>query len=201
MPGASKGRRLGGFRCRATALRPCLQAAAHSRSSFRPVRLALPGSSSPASSKNLTLHAGYNHGKMPINRQNTYFNILAPATVERHVTLGATWTLADKSELSLNCMHAFSKGIAGVSNGNGQSVAGYPVDPKMKQNTIHHRHRLWLEAVNSRSERGEGANVRPSGIGGVQTHEKPSGAQVVSAARQHPATFARHGPLRYACVP
>jgi len=87
-------------------------------------------------SKNLTLRAGYNHGKMPINSQNTYFNILAPATVEQHVTLGATWTLADKSELSLSYMHAFSKGIAGVSNGNGQSVAGYPVDLKMKQNAI-----------------------------------------------------------------
>lgn len=87
-------------------------------------------------SKSLTLRAGYNHGKMPINSQNTYFNILAPATVEQHVTLGATWTLADKSELSLSYMHAFSKGIAGVSNGNGQSVAGYPVDLKMKQNAI-----------------------------------------------------------------
>ncbi|MDP2449420.1 MULTISPECIES: OmpP1/FadL family transporter [Comamonadaceae] len=87
-------------------------------------------------SKNLTLRAGYNHGKMPITSQNTYFNILAPATVEQHVTLGATWTLANKAELSMSYMHAFSKGVSGVANGNGQSVAGYPVNLKMKQNAI-----------------------------------------------------------------
>ncbi len=87
-------------------------------------------------SPSLTLRAGFNYGKMPITSQNTYFNILAPATVEKHVTLGGTWTLANKSELTVSYMHAFNESIAGVSNGNGQTVAGYPVDLKMKQNAI-----------------------------------------------------------------
>lgn len=87
-------------------------------------------------SNSLTLRAGFNYGKMPISSQNTYFNILAPATVEKHVTLGATWTLANKSELTMSYMHAFNESIAGVPNGNGQTVAGYPVDLKMSQDAI-----------------------------------------------------------------
>jgi long-chain fatty acid transport protein len=84
----------------------------------------------------LVLRAGYNYSQMPITSQNTYFNILAPATVEHHLTLGATWTLASKSELTLSYMHAFSKSVAGVPNGNGQTVAGYPVDLTMRQNAV-----------------------------------------------------------------
>lgn len=87
-------------------------------------------------SKDLTLRAGYNYGKMPLTSQNTYFNILAPATVEQHVTLGATWTLANKSELTLSYMYAPSTSISGVANGDGMSVAGYPVDLKMNQQAI-----------------------------------------------------------------
>lgn len=97
---------------------------------------------------NLLLRAGYNHAKMPLKSTQTFFNILAPATVEDHLTLGATWTLANKSELTLSYMHAFEKKITGVSNGNGgcaapvpgcapqPSVVGHPVDLKMYQNAI-----------------------------------------------------------------
>lgn len=87
-------------------------------------------------SQSLTLRAGYNYGQMPLTSQNTYFNILAPATVEHHLTLGATWTLANKSELTVTYMQALGASIGGVPNGNGQTVAGYPVDLSMKQNAI-----------------------------------------------------------------
>jgi long-chain fatty acid transport protein len=89
---------------------------------------------------NLLLRAGYNHAKAPIGSTQTFFNILAPATVEDHLTLGATWTLADKSELSLSYMHAFEKKITGVFTGNGgaagPAVIGHPVDLKMHQNAL-----------------------------------------------------------------
>lgn len=65
---------------------------------------------------NLVLRAGYNHGKSPIPSSQTFFNIFAPATVEDHLTLGATWTLENKSELSLAYMHAFSKTINGAGS-------------------------------------------------------------------------------------
>lgn len=84
----------------------------------------------------LVLRAGYNYAKMPITENNTYFNILAPATVEQHLTLGATWTLANKSEVSVSYMHAFSKSINGPANGNGSTVAGFPVNLNMNQNSL-----------------------------------------------------------------
>jgi long-chain fatty acid transport protein len=91
---------------------------------------------------NLLLRAGYNYAKTPIGSQQTFFNILAPATVENHLTLGATWALADKSELSLSYMHAFEKKITGNSAGTGCALAagcattGHPVDLKMHQNAL-----------------------------------------------------------------
>lgn len=92
-------------------------------------------------SPNLTLRAGWNHGKMPLKNDQTYFNILAPATVEDHLTLGATWTLANKSELSVSYMHAFSKGINGTGGDGGTHIlgsgaAGWPVNLKMDQNAL-----------------------------------------------------------------
>jgi long-chain fatty acid transport protein len=88
----------------------------------------------------LVLRAGYNFGKTPLNDQNTFFNILAPATVEQHLTLGATWTLANKSELSMSYMHAFNKALNG-NGGDGRTGAinttpGWPVNLKMHQNAI-----------------------------------------------------------------
>jgi long-chain fatty acid transport protein len=84
----------------------------------------------------LVLRAGYNYAKMPFSELNTYFNIVAPATVEQHLTLGATWILANKSEVSVSYMHAFSKSINGPSNGNGNTVAGFPVSLNMNQNSL-----------------------------------------------------------------
>jgi long-chain fatty acid transport protein len=91
---------------------------------------------------NLLLRAGYNHAKAPIGSKQTFFNILAPATVENHLTLGATWTLGDKSELTASYMHAFENKITGISNGTGCGAGagcatiGHPVDLKMHQNAI-----------------------------------------------------------------
>ena len=62
----------------------------------------------------LTLRAGYSKGRQPIPSDQTMFNILAPAVIEDHLTLGATWILANKSELSLGYMHAFKKTVTGT---------------------------------------------------------------------------------------
>ena len=64
-------------------------------------------------SSELTLRAGYNHGKQPIERSQTLFNILAPGVPEDHITLGATWTLPNKGELSVAYMHAFENTVDG----------------------------------------------------------------------------------------
>lgn len=60
--------------------------------------------------------AGYNHGDAPIGSDQTAFNILAPATVEDHLTLGLDWKLTKKSNLSFQYMHAFNNKITGDSS-------------------------------------------------------------------------------------
>jgi long-chain fatty acid transport protein len=91
---------------------------------------------------NLLLRAGLNHAKTPIGSTQTFFNILAPATVENHLTFGGTWAFADKSELTVSYMHAFEKKVTGISNGTGCGAGagcatiGHPVDLKMNQNAI-----------------------------------------------------------------
>jgi long-chain fatty acid transport protein len=66
-----------------------------------------------AYSNSLTLRAGYSTGKQPIPASQTMFNILAPGIVEDHLTLGATWTLANQDELTVGYMHAFKKTVNG----------------------------------------------------------------------------------------
>jgi len=70
----------------------------------------------------LTLRAGYNHGKNPIPDSETLFNILAPATVEDHLTLGATWSLNNDMEVTVAYMHAFENTV----NGSGSIPPGNP---------------------------------------------------------------------------
>ena len=69
-------------------------------------------------SGNLVLRAGYNYGKSPVRGDTTNdvtFNILAPAVVEQHLTLGGTWTQANKDELTVSYMHAFNNSVTGPS--------------------------------------------------------------------------------------
>ncbi len=70
----------------------------------------------------LTLRAGYNHSSQPIRKSETMFNMLAPGVVQDHLTLGATWVLPNKSELSFAYMHAFEKKV----NGSGSIPSGMP---------------------------------------------------------------------------
>ena len=70
----------------------------------------------------LTLRAGYNHSTQPIRSGETLFNILAPGVVQDHLTLGTTWVLENKAELSLAYMHAFENSV----NGSGSVPPGSP---------------------------------------------------------------------------
>lgn len=70
----------------------------------------------------LSLRIGYNHSSQPIRSGETLFNILAPGVVEDHVTAGATWRFADRSELSVSFMHAFENSVSG----QGSIPPGFP---------------------------------------------------------------------------
>ena len=61
----------------------------------------------------LTLRAGFNHNSQQVPSNAAWINILAPGVVQNHLTLGATWTLADKSQLTVGYVHAFSQTVTG----------------------------------------------------------------------------------------
>lgn len=61
----------------------------------------------------LALMAGYNHGKAPLDSDDTFFNVLAPATVEDHLSLGFEYKLNKSSSIVGSYTHAFAKKIKG----------------------------------------------------------------------------------------
>lgn len=62
-----------------------------------------------------TFRAGYNYAESPIQENEILFNTLAPATVEKHLTLGLSYrpTSNPNLEISANYMHAFKNTIKG----------------------------------------------------------------------------------------
>ena len=56
-----------------------------------------------------TMRAGFNYGKSPIKDSQNLFNILAPGVVEKHATLGFTYSPTKTNEISVGYMHAFRK--------------------------------------------------------------------------------------------
>jgi len=60
-----------------------------------------------------TLRTGWNYGKTPIQDDQVLFNMLAPATVEHHFTLGGTYNFGEDYDLSFHYIHAFKNTITG----------------------------------------------------------------------------------------
>jgi len=83
----------------------------------------------------LVLRAGYNQGNAPISEGETFLNMLAPATIQDHITVGATWTLKNKSELSVMYMYAMENTING-SNSIPASFGGGEANIGMSQNSL-----------------------------------------------------------------
>ena len=71
---------------------------------------------------NFAVLAGYNHGKNPLESSQTLFNVLAPATVEDHLSLGGEWKLNNKASLTAVYTHALKKG----ENGTNSIAPGIP---------------------------------------------------------------------------
>jgi long-chain fatty acid transport protein len=66
-------------------------------------------------SQSLTLRAGYATTKQPIPTSQTMLNILFPAVVQDHVTLGATLQTG-KTEVTVGYMHAIHKTVSGAGS-------------------------------------------------------------------------------------
>lgn len=84
-----------------------------------------------AYSQNLTLRGGISTTRQPIPTNETFFNVIAPAVIQNHLTLGATWTL-NKGELTVGYMHAYGDSV----NGTNTTVGGKGVGLKMYEDSI-----------------------------------------------------------------
>lgn len=73
-------------------------------------------------SENVTLRGGFSHATQPVRTGETFINIIAPGVVQDHLSLGATFDLGEKSELSVQYTHAFSQSV----NGDGSIPPGMP---------------------------------------------------------------------------
>jgi long-chain fatty acid transport protein len=91
-------------------------------------------------SQQLTLRAGYSHTDSPISSSSnptspdfgeTSFNIIAPAVIEDHVTLGLTYTLASGNEVTMAYMHGFKNDVSGPG-----AVMGGTEKIEMYQNSL-----------------------------------------------------------------
>ncbi len=73
----------------------------------------------------LVVRAGYNTGRQPIPSHETMFNVLAPGVIQDHLTLGATWIMPSKSELTVGYTHAFKKTVSGTGGTAGFNLNMY----------------------------------------------------------------------------
>ena len=74
-----------------------------------------------------TVRGGYNRSDNPITSRDVTFNIIAPGTVQDHLTVGITYALSPTSELTMMYGHAFEKEVTGPSLFNavlGQGAGG-----------------------------------------------------------------------------
>ena len=81
-------------------------------------------------SPQMTFRAGLSRSNSPIESSEVTINILAPAVIENHATLGFTHTMASGNELSVAYMHAFKNDVEGASDFGGTDKI------KMYQNSL-----------------------------------------------------------------
>lgn len=66
--------------------------------------------------EDLTVRGGFSYATQPVRSSETFFNILAPGVVQKHLTAGATWTLPGGGELTGYFAHAFSRAVNGANS-------------------------------------------------------------------------------------
>lgn len=86
-----------------------------------------------------TFRTGFNFGESPIREEDgngeLLFNVLAPATVEKHLTAGGTYKWLKNVEVSFAFMHAFlNKQTAFVPVGTGLPFENQDISIEMRQN-------------------------------------------------------------------
>lgn len=86
-------------------------------------------------SRSLTVRAGFATAKQPIPNQYTLLNIIFPAVIQDHLTLGATWTMGTM-EMTAGYMHALKKTVNGSGSIPAVPFGGGEANLKMYQNSL-----------------------------------------------------------------
>lgn len=60
-----------------------------------------------------TLRAGYNRGTNPVTSADVFLNTLAPGVIQSHLTVGATYALSDRDELTMAAWHGRKNSVSG----------------------------------------------------------------------------------------
>lgn len=87
-------------------------------------------------SNNMTLRGGLSFANNPIQGRDVTFNILAPAVIENHATLGMTYNFGKTSELTVSYMHGFSNSVSGTSLFTALGANGGTEKIEMYQNSL-----------------------------------------------------------------
>ena len=87
----------------------------------------------------LTLRGGVSFANQPVQQAETFFNILAPGVVTKHLTVGATWVTPGGGELTGFVAHAFGETVNGAGSippGNPPGFGGGNANIRLKENIV-----------------------------------------------------------------
>lgn len=87
----------------------------------------------------LVLRGGLSFANQPVPQSETFFNVLAPGVITRHVALGATWTSPGGGELTGFFAHALGETVNGsgsITPGNPPGFGGGEANVRLKENII-----------------------------------------------------------------
>ena len=84
----------------------------------------------------LALRAGISHGEQPIGSDDTNFNVIAPAVIEDHATIGFTYTFSSGNEVTGYYMHAFENSVSGTGAHSHTGGGNTAQEIKMNQNAF-----------------------------------------------------------------
>jgi long-chain fatty acid transport protein len=94
------------------------------------------------SSPSLTLRAGYSYNTSPLRSEDVMFNILAPATVQHHISAGAQFKLTDRMDLEAAVMYVPESTVSGVELANGNPAHTIKIGMDQLDVTVGIKYRL-----------------------------------------------------------
>jgi long-chain fatty acid transport protein len=75
-----------------------------------------------------TFRAGYSHGSKVFDGTQGLFNILAPATIRDHVSLGTTYAYSDNNQVNMSFTHALEEEVDGTSPFTGDQTGSVQME-------------------------------------------------------------------------